>query len=175
MRPVGEEAQGAGDERRLGGHRHPPADPLHAPAVDGPGLDVADVAGVQAEAEGERPQHGDRPAHQPVTLGHQGDGDGDGGDVTGGDGAAPDRRGQPPVGEAEQQVHGDGREQGGAQPQPEVPERRRRAVERVVLEHRCGERAGATDDGAGEDDRCQAVVAPAQRRGRGRRPPRGRR
>ena len=165
VRPVGEQAQGAGDERGLGGHRHAPADPLHAPAVDGAGLDVADVAGVQAEAEGERPQHGDRPAHQAVAVGHQGDGDGDGGDVTGGDGAAPDRRGQPSVGEPEQQVHGDGREQGRRQPQAEVPERRRGAVERVVLEHRCGERAAATHDGAGEDDRCEAVVAPAQAEG----------
>ena len=51
------------------------------------------------------------------------------------------------------------------QPQPEVPERRRGAVERVVLEHRCGEGAAATHDGAGEDDRCEAVVAPAQAEG----------
>ncbi len=71
VRPVGEQAQGDGDDGGLGGHGHAPADPLHAPAVDGAGLDVADVAGVEAEPERQRPQHGDRPDHQAVAVGHQ--------------------------------------------------------------------------------------------------------
>ena len=165
VRPVGEHPQGAGDDGRLGGDGHAPTDPLHPAAIDGTGLDVADVAGVQAEADRQRPQHGDRPAHQAIAVGHQRQADADGDDVAGDDGAPPDRRRQAAVGEAEQQVHGDGREQGGRQAQGEVPERRRRTVERLVLDHRRGERADAADDGAAEDDRRQPVVTAADPEG----------
>ena len=62
-------------------------------------------------------------------------------------GAPADRRRQSPIGEAEQQVHRHGRQQGGGEAQCEIPAECGGSVERSVFDHGGGQRAGAADDG----------------------------
>ena len=120
--PVEEQPQGDDDDAGLGGDGHPPADPLHPPPVLGPGLDVADVGARTGRSPiGSEPEQDERPGDDMLTVGEQGEADRCSGDVAGEHGVAPDRGGQPAVGQAEQQVQGDRRQAGRREAQRRLP------------------------------------------------------
>ena len=69
--PVAEQPEGDDDDGGFGGHRHAPADPLHAAPVLCPGLDVAGVGGVQTDRQGSEPEHDERPDEHVLPVGEQ--------------------------------------------------------------------------------------------------------
>ena len=119
--PVGEQPEGDDDDGGLGGHRHAPADPLHAAPVLCAGLDVAGVGGVQADAQGSEPEQDERPDEEVLPVGEQAEADHRSGGVAGEHRVAPDRRRQAAVDQPEQEVQGDRRKQRGSEAQGDVP------------------------------------------------------